>query len=154
MEKYPAKMSLSLIRDILQTVQRASDLFQLISLTRQLEAAQNLLKQNPPIDVAILGQFKAGKSSFINSLLGQDILPVGVIPVTTTITRLQYGDAERAVVRHFDGRTTTIRFSEIEEFTSEAKNPGNQKNVAVFPAPHGSKARRPPAGHNTRSTRR
>lgn len=131
MEKHPAKMSLSLIRDILQTVQRASGLFQLISLTRQLEAAQNLLKQNPPIDVAILGQFKAGKSSFINSLIGQAILPVGVIPVTTTITRLQYSESERALVRHFDGRTTTIKLSEIEEFTSEAKNPDNQKNVAV-----------------------
>jgi GTP-binding protein EngB required for normal cell division len=131
MENSPPKMSISLIKKILQTVQQASSLFHLVSLNRQLEAAQNLLKQNPPIDVAILGQFKAGKSSFINSLLGQDILPVGVIPVTTTITRLQYGEFERAVVRHFDGRTTTIKISEIEEFTSEAKNQDNQKNVAV-----------------------
>lgn len=131
MEKYPAQMSVSLIKDILQTVQQASDLFHLTSLNRQLEAAQTLLKQNPPIDVAILGQFKAGKSSFINSLIGQAILPVGVIPVTTTITRLQYGESERALVRHFDGRTTTIKLSEIQGFTSEAQNPGNQKNVAV-----------------------
>ena len=127
----PSQMTISLAKDILQTVQQASDLFHLIALNRQLEAAQTLLKQNPPIDVAILGQFKAGKSSFINSLIGQDILPVGVIPVTTTITRLQYGEPERALVRHFDGRTTTIQLSKIEEFTSEAKNPGNQKNVAV-----------------------
>jgi predicted GTPase len=46
---------------------------------RQLEVAEGLLVQNQPIDVAILGQFKAGKSSFINSLLGKSILPVGAI---------------------------------------------------------------------------
>src|SRR5271157_3642055 len=108
MENSPPKMSISLIKDILQTVQQASGLFHLVSLTRQLEAAQKLLSENPPIDVAILGQFKAGKSSFINSLIGQAILPVGVIPVTTVITRLQYGERERVLVKYFDGKVSEI----------------------------------------------
>jgi GTPase Era involved in 16S rRNA processing len=81
--------------------------------------------------VAILGQFKAGKSSFINSLLGKPILPVGVIPVTTVITRLQYGRQERAVVTFFDGRQSEIGLHEVEEFISEAKNTANQKSVEV-----------------------
>jgi len=90
-----------------------------------------LLEENPPIDVAVMGQFKAGKSSFLNSLLGQNVLPVGAIPVTTAITRLQYGNKERVLVRHFDGYTTEVTQAEISEFTSEAKNPGNDKNVAI-----------------------
>jgi GTP-binding protein EngB required for normal cell division len=81
--------------------------------------------------VAILGQFKAGKSSFINSLIGKSILPVGVIPVTTVITRLQYGEKERVVVRYFDGRTSEIGINDIGTFTSEAENPANQKNVEM-----------------------
>jgi ribosome biogenesis GTPase A len=47
------------------------------------------------MDVAVLGQFKAGKSSFINSLPGQDVVPVGVVPVTTVVTRLRYGPTAR-----------------------------------------------------------
>jgi GTP-binding protein EngB required for normal cell division len=78
-----------------------------------------------------MGQFKAGKSSFLNSLLGQDVLPVGAIPVTTAITRLQYGNNERALVRHFDGRITEVPLIGIVKFTSEAENPGNSKNVAI-----------------------
>jgi GTP-binding protein EngB required for normal cell division len=78
-----------------------------------------------------MGQFKAGKSSFLNSLLGKNILPVGAIPVTTAITRLQYGNKERALVRHFDGRTTEVPLTDIAEFTSEVKNPSNYKNVAI-----------------------
>jgi len=103
----------------------------IVSLNRQIEACGKLLVQNPPIDVAILGQFKAGKSSFINSLIGKSILPVGVIPVTTVITRLQYGSKERAIVRYFDGRTSEIGIGNIGNFTSEAENPSNQKNVEV-----------------------
>jgi ribosome biogenesis GTPase A len=103
--------------------------FSILSLNREIEACQKLLVENPPIDVAILGQFKAGKSSFINSLIGRSILPVGVIPVTTVITRLQYGERERVLVKYFDGKVSQIGMSEIHTFTSEAENPSNKKNV-------------------------
>ena len=114
---------------LLLRIQEICDQFHIVSLNRQIEACKNLLGQDRLIDVAILGQFKAGKSSFLNSLTGKPILPVGVIPVTTAITRLQYGQKERAVIRHFDGRQAEADVGAIEDFTSEAKNPGNQKNV-------------------------
>jgi GTP-binding protein EngB required for normal cell division len=118
-------------RALLPRIQEVCDQFQIVSLNRQIEACENLLQQDQLIDVAILGQFKSGKSSFLNSLIGKPILPVGVIPVTTTITRVQYGKRERAVVRHFDGQHTEVDFEAIEEFTSEAKNPANRRNVEV-----------------------
>jgi GTP-binding protein EngB required for normal cell division len=130
-ENISDNMPLPDIRNLLEIIASACERFQMISLNRQLEATRTLLEENPPIDVAVMGQFKAGKSSFLNSLLGQNVLPVGAIPVTTAITRLQYGHKERALVRHFDGRTTEIALTDIAEFTSEAKNPGNDKNVAI-----------------------
>jgi GTPase Era involved in 16S rRNA processing len=116
---------------LLPRIQEVCDQFHIVSLNRQIEACKNLLQQNQPIDIAILGQFKSGKSSFLNSLIGKPILPVGVIPVTTTITRVQYGKRERAIVRHFDGKENEVDIAAVEEFTSEAKNPANQKNVEV-----------------------
>lgn len=105
--------------------------FSILSLNRQSEACQKLLVENPRIDVAILGQFKAGKSSFINDLIGRTILPVGVIPVTTVITRLYYGAKERAVVKFLDGNVCEIDINDLDSYTSEAKNPSNQKNVEM-----------------------
>lgn len=131
MENISDNMPLSDIRHILEKIADACDRFQMISLNRQLEVAWALLEENPPIDVAVMGQFKAGKSSFLNSLIGQDVLPVGAIPVTTAITRLQYGNKESALVRHFDGRTTEVPLNDIVKFTSEAENPGNSKNAAI-----------------------
>jgi GTP-binding protein EngB required for normal cell division len=116
---------------LLSRIQEICDQFHIISLNRQIEACKNLLRQNQLIDVVILGQFKAGKSSFLNSLIGKPLLPIGVIPVTTTITRLQYGEKERVIVRHFDGREVEADIDAVGEFTSEAQNPGNQKNVEL-----------------------
>jgi len=130
--------SLETFEPLLSQILEICDRFHIVSLNRQIEACENLLQQNQLIDVAILGQFKSGKSSFLNSLIGKPILPVGVIPVTTTITRLQYGKRERAIVRHFDGQQTDVDIGAIEEFISEAKNPANQKNVEVVDLEHPS----------------
>lgn len=105
--------------------------FHILSLNRQIEACKTLFTENPIIDVAILGQFKAGKSSFINSLIGKDILPIGVIPVTTVITRLRYGPEQKAIITYFDGKTLEIALDNIDEYISELKNQANKKNVEV-----------------------
>src|SRR5512146_32785 len=48
--------------------------------------------------LVIVGEFNAGKSAFINALLGQKLLKEGVTPTTTQINVLHYGeDHERQV---------------------------------------------------------
>jgi GTP-binding protein EngB required for normal cell division len=135
MEKAARPMSSSPIQHLaqegLQKVRSICDRMQILTLGRQIEACEGLLVENPPIDVAILGQFKAGKSSFVNSLIGQSVLPVGVIPVTTVISRLQFGEQERAIVSFFDGTRKEIPIVELDEYTAEAKNPSNQKGVEM-----------------------
>jgi len=121
----------STARSIVDKVRRASNRFDIVSLRGYIDACEGLFVQDQFIDVAILGQFKAGKSSFINSLIGQDVLPVGVIPVTTVITRLRYGEKTVAVVTKFDGSRVEVPVDEVGEFISEEKNPANAKNVEV-----------------------
>jgi GTP-binding protein EngB required for normal cell division len=120
-----------LAQEGLQKARSICDRMQILSLGRQIEACEGLLVENPPIDVAILGQFKAGKSSFVNSLIGRNVLPVGVIPVTTVVSRLQFGERERAIISFFDGTSREISVGTLDEYTSEAKNPSNQKNVEM-----------------------
>jgi len=114
---------------ILKKVQEASTAFQIVSLNRQIDVCQSVFSENPLIDIAVLGQFKAGKSSFLNSLIGGGFLPVGITPVTTVITRLAYGPRIRAVVRFFDEKENEIDLNRVEEFISEVNNPANEKNV-------------------------
>ena len=48
--------------------------------------------------VAVTGEFSRGKSSFINRLLERDFLPVGDLPTTAVMTRIQYNPAEVMMV--------------------------------------------------------
>lgn len=115
--------------NLLQKIKEISSQFHIITLARQLQTCERLLEKNQKIDIAFLGQFKAGKSSLLNALIGSPLLPVGVTPVTTTITRVQYGPLQKALVRCFDGSQFEIKMNEIENFISEDLNPGNKKNV-------------------------
>jgi GTP-binding protein EngB required for normal cell division len=103
--------------------------YQIRSLDRQMDAVDHLLSLNKVIDVAVLGQFKAGKSSFLNGFMGRDILPMGVIPLTSVITRITYGSEDAARVTFFDGNVETVEINNIDQYVSEAKNPENKKGV-------------------------
>jgi hypothetical protein len=78
--------------------------------------------------VACLGQFKRGKSSLLNSLLGKLVLPTGVAPVTSVATVVRFGPQPRARVRFAEG-WQEISPTELAEYVTEARNPGNKKGV-------------------------
>jgi len=79
--------------------------------------------------LVVLGQFKRGKSTFINSLLGDKVLPTSVVPLTSMVTLLKYGEEEVVEVLFNDGKKTTISRKQLEEYVTERGNPSNEKNV-------------------------
>lgn len=50
--------------------------------------------------IMVMGNFKNGKSTFINALLGQEVLPAYAVPTTAIINEVKYGDVPRAIL-HF-----------------------------------------------------
>ena len=80
--------------------------------------------------VACIGQFKRGKSTLINALIGAPILPVGFIPVTAVPTVIRFGERERARVRGRDGSWREIAVPDLGEYVSEEHNPENAKGIA------------------------
>jgi hypothetical protein len=80
--------------------------------------------------VACVGQFKRGKSTLLNALMDEPILPSGVVPVTAVPTILRFGESLGARVRLSSGEWTDIAIADIEEYVSEVRNPQNSKGVA------------------------
>jgi len=115
--------------EILKEAQKVCDDFGLHSLKPTIKSINNFAEQNHYLDYAVLGQFKVGKSSFLNSFIGQPLLPVGNIPVTSVITRLRFGTEEKATVIFLNGSSQEISVSEIESYVSESGNPENRKEV-------------------------
>jgi GTP-binding protein EngB required for normal cell division len=103
--------------------------FQLTDLQPLLTAVERQARSNY-LNVAVFGRFKAGKSSFLNHLLGRPILPVGVVPVTTVITELCYAPEESVeVIYQRDRKPVQVRLCEIAAYTSESENPANRLGV-------------------------
>jgi Dynamin family len=80
--------------------------------------------------VACIGQFKRGKSTLLGALLGDRVLPTGVLPVTAVPTIVRYGRSRGARVRFHGGKWADIAPEELTEYVSEEHNPENAKGVA------------------------
>src|SRR4030067_2133033 len=74
----------------------------LIQFGAEVQESQTLKESIAQLDelflLVIVGEFNAGKSAFINALLGQKILHEGVTPTTTQIDLLRYGDEQKREV--------------------------------------------------------
>jgi small GTP-binding protein len=78
--------------------------------------------------IAVLGDFKRGKSTLVNALIGQSLLPSGVVPLTTVATEVHVGGTEAAVVFR-DCTRCKIEPDEIVDYVTEQANPSNAKGV-------------------------
>ncbi len=88
--------------------------------------------------VACVGQFKRGKSTLLDALVGEPMLPTAVVPVTAVPTVLRYG-AERTARVLIENKWITIRPLDLPQYVSEELNPENKKQVegveAFLPSP-------------------
>ncbi len=67
--------------------------------------------------VVVLGEFKRGKSTFVNAMLGQELLPADVLPTTSTINALMYDQKQLVEVVYQDG--TVERGTASQEYLNQ-----------------------------------
>jgi GTP-binding protein EngB required for normal cell division len=90
------------------------------------EAARRLARLE--LEVAVVGEFKRGKSTLLNALIESDVLPAGVLPLTAVPTILERGDPV-CLVLFTDGHTEEHDVNAVAEFVTEERNPGNRLGV-------------------------
>lgn len=81
--------------------------------------------------VAVIGEFKKGKSSLINALLGTEVLPTDILPMTAAINRVIYGDKKRITVHYKNGEAEERTVEELLDFGTkyDARREGVAKTV-------------------------
>jgi GTP-binding protein EngB required for normal cell division len=85
--------------------------------------------EDQSLEIAVFGRVSSGKSSLLNAILGEDILPVGVTPITAVPTRLRYHPTRLLSVWHAERPAETMDVGRLAEFASEGGNPNNEKRV-------------------------
>ncbi|WP_416863400.1 dynamin family protein, partial [Helicobacter ganmani] len=84
-------------------------------------------KEVEPMQIAIIGQFSSGKSTFLNALLGQDILPTGITPITSKVCKICYGEDYILEILYKDGRKVLQNIDFLHKLSRE-----NSQNIHHF----------------------
>jgi GTPase SAR1 family protein len=124
------------------------DLKKLRSFSEKLNIQQSLASiddvlariENKTFWVAVVGEFKRGKSTFINALLGEEILPSDIEPCSATINRVTYSLSKYVEVEFKDGRKEKIEIDKLSEYVTkltpeaEAVAANVKEAVVYYPA--------------------
>ena len=81
-----------------------------IALVNTAESIRETLEKTAEehFEVAIVGEFKRGKSTLINAMLGQEVLPADVLPATATLNRVTYSEEPYVQVEYKNGKSERV----------------------------------------------
>ena len=105
---------------------------------------EDFYRENRKLNIGVVGQVKAGKSSFLNALLfnGQEILPKASTPKTATLTKMEYSEKNIIKIEYYSVEEWEILEdnasidSEDEIYTSAREIIGMVRKNGLDPIPY------------------
>lgn len=111
------KVVITLVNDL----KRLRDFSQKLGLDNSIPLIEDVLERvhNNTFSVAVVGEFKRGKSTFINALLGQEILPADILPCSATLNRVTYGVKPSVKIVFWDDREEDIDIDRLADYVTK-----------------------------------
>ncbi|MCR4942069.1 MAG: dynamin family protein [Campylobacter sp.] len=85
-----------------------------------------------PLTIAIVGQFSSGKSTFLNALLGREILPTGLTPVTAKPTLIKYGENYLLRVLYKNQKELDLDVNQIAKFVDQRVFGDDVQSLSIY----------------------
>src|SRR5688572_26641637 len=98
----------------------------MVTLARDIRATRIPKLEAERFHLVVLGEFNHGKSTFVNALLGSDILPTGITPTTAAINHVVYGVAPTARVQLLNGEQQSLDPSRLKDWVTVAGGRANE----------------------------
>jgi replication fork clamp-binding protein CrfC len=88
---------------------------------------------NEPIRIALAGTLKAGKSTLLNALVGQDIAPTDATEATRIVTWFRHGATPKVTANHWGGRHSNVPINHSSGLTFDFRmlNPADVADLDV-----------------------
>ena len=99
-------------------------------LLEQVQQCKDLLKTKR-YTIAVMGEFKRGKSSLINALLGSKILPADATPTTATINRITFAPSPKVVVTYKDGDAEDVDINALGDYVTKLTDEGELRAMRI-----------------------
>ncbi|MGL5879010.1 MAG: dynamin family protein, partial [Xenococcaceae cyanobacterium] len=109
------------IISLINSLKQLQDFAKKLKLDRCVTSIDEVLYKisTNSFSVAVVGEFKRGKSTFINALVGEEILPADILPCSATVNRVTYGTIPRVKIVFRDGREETIEIDKLGEYVTK-----------------------------------
>jgi len=107
------------------------------SLRVDIEAVRLPKLADERFNLVVLGEFNHGKTTFVNALLGEPLLPAGITPTTATINHIVWGETPRARAVLYDGGVVDIEPSQLGDYVTLDGGHSEQTRYVelAYPAP-------------------
>ena len=121
---------------LVELVAKAATAYQRPDLARRLSATHTRLS-DPAVHVLVVGEFKQGKSSLINALVGAPVCPVDDDVATAVPTAVRHADVPYARVRYagesegVEGEVVDIAVEDVASYVTESANPDNREHLKL-----------------------
>lgn len=111
----------AMVTDISEGMQRIGEVCDKLNMqeTRAALIRSREKMNNHKFAIGILGEFKRGKSTVINALLGREIIPSDILPTSATMNRVTYGLEPRAQILLRSGESETIGVDELVNYVTK-----------------------------------
>lgn len=106
------------VNTALTQMSKLCESLELTESQKAIEASRHKLTSHK-FSVGIMGEFKRGKSTVINALLGREIMPADILPATATMNRVTYDLQPHAQVIKNDGSVIEISVDEIADYVTK-----------------------------------
>ena len=113
------------IRAVLARLAEAADVAGLASVARDIRTVRIPKLDEERFSLVVLGEFNHGKSTFVNALLGQPVLPTGITPTTAVLAHLSHGPVPKAELVLESGERLPIDPTHLAEYATVEGLAGN-----------------------------
>ena len=105
-----------------------------------LEKSRDHMK-NRVFSVGVMGEFRRGKSTVINALLGRDIVPSDIVPTSATLNCIRWDAAPRADIIFKDGTSREIPVDDLSKYITKITKESEEvaatvdRSIVYYPCP-------------------
>ena len=121
------------VNDLTEALGQLEEYARSLSLDNTADSISDLIDKTADehFAVAIVGEFKRGKSTLINALLGQEVLPADVLPATATLNRVTYSKEPYVVVEYKNGQQEKVDIDRLSEYVTKLSFESEKKAETV-----------------------
>ncbi|MFA9397355.1 MAG: dynamin family protein [Clostridiaceae bacterium] len=128
-----------LVIEITTNLKKLKEYCDYLNLGNETILIEEVLKRisNDSFNIAIVGEFKRGKSTLINALLGKDILPTDILPCSATLNRITYNITPLVEIEYKNGKSQKIPIDKLPEYVTKLTDESSKmaetvKQATVF----------------------